>query len=741
LGRLDKQVKIRGFRIEPGEVEAALEKHSAIQQAAIVVQGKDAEQKRLVAYLEATDLEASDLKSAKPEAAKSALDTTIAPSSVSPLKIRQFLLEKLPDYMVPAKFVWMESLPLTTNGKVNRRALPEPDWTSLQAEENLPQTELETVLTDTFSSLLPAETVGIHDNFFELGGDSIIAMQIVSRAAKAGIIISPKQLFQYQTIAELATVSDQGQHVPVSQAPATGEVPLTPIQHWFFEQNLAQPHHFNQSVYLSLPRDLDKAALEAAITHVFTHHDAFRLRFYQIEQARPEQDSSAQNEPTQRWKQAFSEEAVIPAIRWFDYTHLSSEKTAQEISQQIELQQTSLNLQDGPLFAICGFESDTNSPCHLFIAIHHLIIDGVSWRILLADVQQAYLQASTNQPIQFQSKTHSYQQWATELHDLATSSEIAADLDYWQALANKEWVDLPSDFTINAAENTVASSKTITVQLTEALTQSLLKEVPAAYNAQIADALLTAFIQTLTEWTNSSEILINLESYGRFSDKLDLSRSVGWFTALYPISLNYEPTLTLTENLKETQSRLSAVPNNGLSYGILNYLAADYLDENHLETDDLRATFNISAPVSFNYLGQIDIGQIEAHSEAGFKKISLPATSNKRNQADVNQRVHLLDVNSWIENDQLQIEWTFNQRCHKRETIETLAEQLVQNLSELIESCHLASCQTQQVVDQENVDQTPDDFSLVDLDASGLAAVLSQVSFSTENSAEQEVAS
>ncbi|MBE9060861.1 non-ribosomal peptide synthetase [cf. Phormidesmis sp. LEGE 11477] len=690
LGRLDTQVKIRGFRIEPGEVEAALERHTAIQQAAVVawgdgaekrgteqkeIQQKETRQKRLVAYLEATDRSAGNISS---------------------LEIRQFLLEKLPDYMMPAKFVWMPSLPLTTNGKVDRRALPTPDWTALQTEESFPKTEIETALVSIFSSLLPAETIGIHDNFFELGGDSILAMQIVSRAAREGITLSPSQLFQYQTIAELATVASKGDSVLVPQSLAEGEVPLTPIQHWFFEQDLAQPHHFNQSVYLSLPHNLNKAALEFAIAQVFTHHDAFRLRFYQTEQG---------------WQQAFSKENTAPVIQWFDYSHLSSEQKTGAIAQQIKVQQTSLNIQNGSLIAVCGFESGEKDQSHLFIAIHHLLIDGVSWRILLADLQQAYSQAIANQPIQLQPKTHSYQQWAIALAEKANSSEIIADLDYWQALSSREFAVLLSDFNADAAENTIENSETVSVQLFEAQTHSLLQEIPAAYNTQITDALLTAFMQTLTTWIDSNELLIDLESYGRFSDTLDLSRTVGWFTALYPISLSFEPTLTLVDNLRSIQANLQAVPNHGLSYGLLRYLSTD-ISQRH-----------INPPVSFNYLGQID-----AVSEAGFTKAPLPNAPHSPNQANENLRVHLLDVNSWIEDGQLQIEWIFSQRHHKRETIAKLARQFVHNLSVLIESCHT----------QQDADYSSNDFGLVDLDSDAIAAVLDQVTFTT---AEQEVTS
>ncbi|MEL7051987.1 MAG: amino acid adenylation domain-containing protein, partial [Cyanobacteria bacterium J06588_5] len=235
LGRIDQQVKIRGFRIEPGEIEAVLENHPAVQQVAVVVHGEGAEEKRLVAYLEPREATSSPLEATKQ------------------LEMRQFLLAHLPDYMVPAKFIWVEGMPLTPNGKIDRKALPAPQWNIQNEDPTLPQTTVEKVLVEIFSTCLPADSVGIHDNFFELGGDSILAMQIVSRAAQAGLTIEPKQIFQHQTVAELAAIAQHETQQSINQAPATGSVPLTPIQQWFFEQNLADPSHFNQSVCLALP--------------------------------------------------------------------------------------------------------------------------------------------------------------------------------------------------------------------------------------------------------------------------------------------------------------------------------------------------------------------------------------------------------------------------------------------------------------------------------------------------------
>ena len=689
LGRLDQQVKVRGFRVEPGEVEAALATHPAIRQAAVVVSGENADQKRLVAYLETS---------------KTHLDASISATSVisadkvpaTSLKIRQFLLQKLPDYMIPAKFIWLSDLPLTPNGKVDKHALPVPQWNTSQddspdnrSSRTADELAIEKTLIETWTALLPADTVGIYDNFFDLGGDSILAMQIVSRASQLGLTLSPKSLFQYQTIAELAAIVQQEDSITAAQTMVAGEVPLAPIQRWFFEQDLAAPHHFNQSLCLALPNDFSREALEGAIAHIHHQHDALRLRFSQTASG---------------WKQHLSEDAETPEIAWFDYAHLSLAEQNRAIARQTHALQTRLNLQDGPLVSVGIFSLGTAQPSQLFMAIHHLVIDGVSWRILLDDLQIAYQAAKANSPMQLAPKTHSYRQWVTELVERANSLEIGGDQGYWQAIAQTQPTKIPQDF--QGEENAIESTQVAVATLSPELSQSLLQKVPSVYNTQITDALLTAFTQTLTEWTGHTTALIDVESHGRFSERLTLSRTVGWFTTLYPVSLSFSPADTLADNLKAIKAQLRAVPNQGISYGLLRYI---------VQAEGLTVT----PPISFNYLGQL---KTAAQSE--FQKISSPAS----NQAAVNTRPHLIDVNSWIENEQLQVEWTFSDRYHHPKTIEQLANQFISNLSNLIDHC----C-------AQEVAYAPDDFGLARLDPSALETVLSQVSFAASAPADQEV--
>ncbi|HBB30690.1 MAG TPA: non-ribosomal peptide synthetase [Cyanobacteria bacterium UBA8803] len=661
LGRVDCQVKIHGFRIELGEIEAALRQHPAVRETAVLAREERESSKRLVAYV-------------VPE----------KQSTLTTKELRQFLQEKLSEYMIPSAFVRLKVLPLTPNGKVDRQALPAPNLTHCEWDEPFvaPRTSVEKVLAGIWTQVLRLEKVGIYNNFFELGGDSILSMQIVGRANRAGLQLTPKQLFEYPTIAELAAVASSSRTIQAEQGLVTGEVPLTPIQHWFFEQNLPQMHHWNQSVLLEMRQAIVPELLEQGVQKLLEHHDALRLHFVRQESG---------------WQQVNANpDGVIPfaCVDLSAVPETEQESTLSAIATDL---QTTLNLSSGRVVRIALFDLGTSQ--RLLLVIHHLVVDGVSWRILLEDLQTAYQQLSQGQAIQLPPKTTSFQHWAERLTEYAQSEALQQELDYWLTQSRRQIAPLPVDFP--GDNNTVAHCNTISATLSQEETQALLQEVPAAYQTQINDVLLTALVQAVKQWTGESLLLVDLEGHGReeiFAD-VDLSRTVGWFTTLFPVLLDIGEASSPGDALKTIKEQLRNVPNRGIGYGVLHYLS---LRNSSMET---------KAQIRFNYLGQSD--QVLSESSL-FASAQESSGSGRSLQGS---RVYLLDINGIVAGGQLRLDWTYSEAIHCRDTIENLAGRFIEALRSLI-----AHCQS-----KEAEGYTPSDFPQMQLSQHELDELLAEL--------------
>ncbi len=672
LGRFDNQVKIRGFRVELGEVETALSQHPQVEEAVVIVQNQDNIQ-RLVAYYVPVICR-DEIYRVSDEKYR-----------VSSTDLRTFLSDKLPEYLIPSIFIPLPELPLTVNGKVNRRALPLPDIITT-SENNFvtPTNLLETTLAQIWADILRVEKVGINDNFFELGGDSILAIQIISRANQAGIQITAKQLFQHQTIAELAAVATQTPLIEAEQGIITGSVPLTPIQHWFFEQQKPNPHHFNQAVLLKVKTELNLNWLEKALQELLLHHDALRLRFKHTESG---------------WEQFHIEPSSEIPFTCFDIstlTDLQQQNTITNIADQI---QKSLNFSTGSVIRVVLFDLGENQASRLLFVIHHLVIDGVSWRILLSDLQTAYEQLSQGKAIELPLKTTSFKQWAEYLQTYANSDEISNFSSHFNSSKSENF---KKDF-----PNTIATSEEIDIILSPEDTQALLKEVPQAYNTQINDILLTALVQTFAQTTGKTSLLIDLEKHGRTElfEKLNLSRTVGWFTNIFPINLDLEELSDINnpgEAIKCIKEQLR-IPNNGINYGIWRYLKAD-------------KTHNIELPtpeISFNYLGQFD-SMLTASNIFELAKESPGLTQ------DINsERPLLLEINGSIIEEQLKLTWTYSKHFYDKSVIDNLGKKYLETLIKLIEHCQSPDAGG----------YTPSDFSLAEIEQNQLDDILDQVDF------------
>ncbi|MEB3279245.1 MAG: amino acid adenylation domain-containing protein [Lyngbya sp.] len=657
LGRIDNQVKIRGFRIELGEIETVLSQHNDVKVSCVIVREDTPGDRRLVAYIVP-----------HPEA------------TVTSDELRKFLKAKLPEYMVPHAFVILETLPLTPNGKVNRRALPALEFERELTENYVaPHTPTEEILAEIWSQMLKVEKVGIHDNFFELGGDSILGIQIIARAKQAGLELTPKQLFAHQTIAELAAVAGTTEAVQIEQGLVTGEVPLTPIQQWFFEQNLAKNNHFNQSFLLSVPSDFQPELLEEIWQELLVHHDALRLRFTRL---------------NDRWQQIHSAPTVSITISKYDLSPLSDREQQAEIEATANSLQVSLNLAKN-LVQVAFFGLGVDKRARLLIVIHHLVVDGISWRILLEDLQTAYRQMIQGQKIQLPVKTTSFKNWSKYLVEYSQSDILKSELPYWLSASETSISPIPVDY--QGGENTVASASTVSVYLDEAQTQTLLQDVPKAYKTQINDILLTALVLVLSKWTNSKSVLFNLEGHGRENivDGVDLSRTVGWFTTIFPVVLKLPviDTDDIGNTLKSIKEQLRAIPNKGIGYGLLRYLNLDTEISGQLQTLP-------QAEISFNYLGQFT--QILNQSSM----MQFANESSGENQSLQGKRPHLLNINAIIINERLQIDWKYSINVHQARTIEKIAQEFLKTLQEIIVHCS----------SPENRGYTPTDFPLLQFD-------------------------
>ncbi|WP_270171315.1 non-ribosomal peptide synthetase [Paenibacillus sp. SYP-B4298] len=672
LGRLDHQVKVRGYRIEPGEIERELSMHPAVGQAVVVAHTGSGGEKRLVAY-----------------AALSGTEETVTEE-----QLRDYMKERLPDYMVPTVIMLLDVLPLLPSGKVNRAQLPEPKLVS-QARYVAPTEPQELALAAIWSEVLGIDQVGRHDNFFELGGDSILSIQIVARAQQAGLKLTPKQLFHYQTIAELAAVAESTAAPQAEQGRVEGEVPLTPVQHWFFHLPLASRSYWNQSFMLELHVQLQPEQVQQMLQLLVSHHDALRMRFEEVDGG---------------WRQYNAGECEV-ALVCEELSQLSAEQQQQRIEAVAAELQTGMDLQAGRVWSAAWFGLG-DQPARLFLAIHHLVVDGVSWRILLEDVETLCQQLAAGDPPALPPKTTSFQQWAKRLAEEAQRGTYRKHLPFWESMACTWIPRVPLDYAADDDElaelNTLLSAETVSVELDEESTRLLLQQVPAAYRTRIDEALLSALLTAMENWTGSSKLLLHLEGHGREQlEGTDLSRTVGWFTSIYPVLLDSSQTDGVISRLLAVKEQLRAVPERGFGFGIVRYLDEDE------RCQELKTAFP-EVEISYNYLGQMS----SLYREDGL--LRQAKESSGMTQEAGNARQHMIDVAGMVVRQQLHLMFTYSTNLHRRETIEQVADDVRHALLELVRHC-------QSEETSHSAAYTPSDFPEAELSQKQLDRILKKM--------------
>jgi non-ribosomal peptide synthase protein (TIGR01720 family) len=680
LGRIDHQVKIRGFRIELDEIKNRMLAVDGVVDALVLDKTGPSGGKFLAAYYTCR-------------------------GEVGAALLKDSLHAWLPDYMVPSYFIKLDAFPLTPNGKVDRRRLPDIDAAESTAGEFVEASDdRERTMAQIWKEILKRDRVGAADNFFEIGGDSILAMQVVAKANQAGIFITVRDVFQFQTVraivAQAASEAASGAAAFADQGPVTGPSPLTAIQERFFQTTTAAPAYYNQAFLLDVREELDVFALAGALQAVVDHHDVLRSRFV------ADEDGTLQQE--------FLPPGTGVSFDLQDLSGLDPESRLKQVYEFGAAAQASFDLSSGPLLkaVLMSFGAAEH---RLFIAAHHLIVDGVSWRLIMQDLGGAYGAARAGALTVLPPKTVSYQRWAlaarTRAADLARDLEApsgALSLEHWRAIAAVPVGRIPRDGD-GLGRNRYGSARTVSAALDPEETAALLTELPknqrVAVNEAIAAAVVRAFAAASgTAGSGTDHLRVDLEGHGREQETLglDVGRTVGWFTAVYPAALDAAPNGDWGELLAAVKEGMRKAAERSFEYGLLAYLAP--------EGEARRVCRSIEpAELIFNYLGQF-----ASSMEALSANMTMSAEPIAPTSAPENERTHAFEINALVMADRLTLDIIYSSSLHAETTVRGLADRIIGGLRELIAYSRSGG----------ETRYTPSDFAAADLDADDLAAIL-----------------
>ncbi|MFF0826143.1 edeine non-ribosomal peptide synthetase EdeP [Brevibacillus sp. NPDC003359] len=642
LGRADYQVKIHGYRIELGEIEQQLLSHPTVREAVVIDRTDMWGRKYLCAYL-------------------------ITETAFQEKELREELVRRLPTYMIPSQIMQLEQFPLTSNGKVDRKQLPEPVIERMGEEnETTPRDEFDKLLVEVYESVLGHSPLGLHDPFSQLGGDSIKAIQVSYRLHQRGIKIPVRDILHYDTIVELKASRDWNWEVErISQVPCTGELPLSPIISWFLSQHFRNADHWNQSLLLESMEKITLEEFEASLSALVHHHDCLRLNY------------SAKD-----GKLFYNERHLTSSVSvtCVDLSSLPQDEQERRMLEAVRACAANFNLEESLLFTSCLFEFGPDKPQRLFLTAHHLVVDGVSWRILLEDLMSALTCLKRNEPIVLPEKTHSMQAWLQEVSAFYQSDQTIKEKAYWDMVsipADK----LPTDHDLG--EDLVENSATSTRTLSAEVTSRLLTMANRMFNTVPQDLLVAALTRTLHDVFKRERFLLVMESHGRESSihAMNVTRTVGWFTSMYPVLIETNAT-NRSDHLKEVKEKLRQIPMGGLGFG--------WLQPHLLEAEE-------KSQVRFNYLGSVDNQPTD--------DLVLVGGNLTVDAGAANHLTALLDMAALIRQGELQFSITYSLQKYRKETMEKLLESFNNELEQLIDHC----------CSQEAPEFTPSDFEDVEL--------------------------
>jgi len=633
-GRSDNQVKLNGYRIELDEIELCIQEFEGVSKAVVSKIDKNGDNLLCAYYVSEYGVVEPDL--------------------------RQYLRGRLPHYMVPSLFFNIDKIPLTPNGKIDKNLLPGIDKLRETKEIKIAENDIQKLLVDIFQEVFSIKQVSIDDNFFELGGDSIKAVQITSRLYDKGIALNVNDILTHQTISQISFYAKKYEK-EYDQGLASGEKELSPIERWFFEQDIENPNYFNQSVLLEFKKPIDKNILEQVFYKLIEHHDGLRANYN-----------------TKKNCMFFNNDHLKKAFE-IDVFEIDDKNTLESIGVELK---SSFDITN-TLLIKAGIIREENKHDRLLISAHHLVIDGVSWRILLEDLYNLYYTIENGAFIKLPLKTGSLIDWQCALEDYAESEELKSQVDYWKDIESNEF-KLSEKEPINSI---ISEYYKCQFSLDNEQTEFLLKDANKPYNTDIHILLATALALTVRDFTKKSQIVVDFENYGRNLEGIDVSRTIGWFTSIYPVVFKIEGD-DLDKHIKAVKEQIRKVPKNGIGYGIAKYLAGSFNQSEKLKSE-----------IRFNYLGQF--GEEVSND--------LFSYSNKFSGKDVSDENHItssLEINILIINKELNVEFVYCNVTFNESDIISLKEGFIRQINNLV--FYLKN--------SEDIYFTPSDFNGVELE-------------------------
>jgi len=632
LGRIDSQIKIRGFRIEPGEIENRLVQFSHVKEAVVLIKNDERGDSNLCAYI-------------------------VSDQELDAVKLKKYLQQQLPQYMVPAYFFMLPRIPLTPNGKIDHQALISLQGTQLKEDKDVkPRDKIEETLTAAWEAVLGRDAIGIYDNFFMSGGDSIKAIQVVSDLYKEGYKTDIKTLFQYPTIAQLAGQVKAVRSLVEEEQEVVGIIPLTPIQGEFLRMAKIYPHHFNHAVMLYWEDPLPVEIIERIFKKIQQHHDALRITF---------KWGTGDEEPVVQTNQGNLDHPL--SLHKFD---LRGQKDPHALLQfHADKIQASIDLERGPLMKLGLFNLDDGD--RLLIVIHHLVVDGVSWRILLEDIETLFHQYQEGQELKLPIKTDSFKTWAKKLREYSQSKEIREEERYWQNLDLLTLQEIKKDF---EGDNYIKDMNHLLFHLNQEETQQLLTSVNRSFGTEVNEILLCALGLGIKETFGIEKVCVAVEGHGReeIFENINVSRTVGWFTTIYPVFLDFSRDGDVPQQLKKVKEMVRQIRDKGIGYGILKHLMPGVSRQERV--------FQVKPQVCFNYLGQFDT-DVRQRSFT----VSQEAIGNIQNPNE--KRENEIDVQGMVIRNRLEISIAYSTKQFKTQTMNTLLQHFKNQLLLLISLC------------------------------------------------------